>query len=63
MPGMTGLQLSEYMLTHRSDIPIILCSGFSDDVNKEKALSKNIKAYIEKPIDTEKLLFEIKNNI
>ena len=63
MPGMTGMQLSEYMLTHRPGIPIIMCSGFSDDVNKEKATSKNIKAYIEKPINSAQLLSEIKNYI
>lgn len=63
MPGMTGFQLAEYMLTHDPEIPIILCSGYSENISKEKALSKNIKAYIEKPINTDQLLIEIKKHI
>ena len=63
MPGLTGFQLAEYMLTHDPDIPIILCSGFGQGINKEKALNINIKACIEKPINTAVLLKEIKKYI
>lgn len=59
MPGLTGFQLAQYMLTHDPDIPIILCSGFSEDISKDKVLSANIKAYIEKPINTDLLITEI----
>ena len=63
MPGLTGFQLAQYMLTYDPDMPIILCSGYSEDINKDKALSANIKTYIEKPINTDLLLAEIRKYI
>ena len=63
MPGLTGLQLAEKMLMHNLNMPIILCSGYSENINKDTALSENIRAYIEKPINTSSLLTAIKTNI
>ena len=63
MPGMTGGQLAEYMITTKPDIPIILCSGYSDLINKEEALNLGIKDYIEKPINTKLLLEAIRLHI
>lgn len=63
MPGMTGLQLAEYILTCRSDMPILMCSGYSENVSKDKVLSMNIEDYIEKPLDTTVLLKAIKKHI
>jgi len=34
-----------------SDMPIILCTGFSEKITKETARSMGISGYIEKPID------------
>ena len=39
MPHMTGEDLSKELMTIRSDIPIILCTGFSELINREKAKS------------------------
>ncbi|MBW2663801.1 MAG: response regulator, partial [Deltaproteobacteria bacterium] len=50
MPNMTGVQLAPKLLEIRSDIPIILCTGFSEitDANKAKALG--IREFLMKPI-------------
>ena len=55
MPDLTGVELSEKLLAHRSDIRIILCTGFSADVTEESALALGIKAFIYKPIEITKL--------
>ncbi len=56
MPSMTGLMLVEKILTIKPDIPVILCTGHSDLVDKEKALAVGIKHYYEKPLRMSKLI-------
>ena len=50
MPGMTGAELAEKIFTIQPDFPIILCSGFSDLVNEEKARTLGIRAFVSKPV-------------
>jgi CheY-like chemotaxis protein len=49
MPGMTGADLAKEILEIRPDIPIILCTGFSEQINEEKARIMGVKEYILKP--------------
>ena len=41
---------AEELMKIRSDIPVILCTGYSSAVSKKDALRAGIKAYLEKPI-------------
>ncbi len=50
MPQMTGIELAQEMLQIRPDIPIILCTGFSEAVTPEKAKSIGIREYLMKPL-------------
>ncbi len=50
MPGLTGIQLSKEMLGIRSDIPIILCTGYSNLVDEEVARAQGIKEFAYKPL-------------
>jgi len=50
MPNMTGESLSTEVLKIRSDIPIILCTGYSEVMTKEKAEAIGIKGFLMKPI-------------
>ena len=50
MPYMTGENLAKEILSIRPDVPIILCTGFSELVSEEKAKAHGIKAYLMKPI-------------
>ena len=50
MPNMTGDYLTEKLIAIRPDIPVILCTGFSTMITKEKALSMGIRALAMKPI-------------
>ncbi|MDH5302383.1 MAG: response regulator, partial [Gammaproteobacteria bacterium] len=51
MPGLHGSQLAMGMMAIRRDIPIILCTGYSERVDEEKAAELNFRAFIKKPID------------
>ncbi|MBF0412809.1 MAG: response regulator [Desulfamplus sp.] len=55
MPGMEGDQFAIEALKIRPDIPIILCTGYSDKISEEKALQIGIKKYVEKPLITKNL--------
>jgi two-component system cell cycle sensor histidine kinase/response regulator CckA len=50
MPHLTGTQLAEKLLALRPDIPIILCTGYSELVDKEKAKRMGIRAFLMKPL-------------
>lgn len=49
MPKMTGTTLAEKVLAIRPDFPIILCTGFSEEVNEENIEIFGIREYISKP--------------
>ena len=49
MPKMTGAIFAGKLMEIRPDIPIILCTGYSDLINREKALSLDIKEFLMKP--------------
>ncbi len=50
MPGMRGDQLARKIMEIRRDMPIILCTGFSEHINEKKALEMGIRAYVLKPL-------------
>ena len=50
MPKITGDKLATEIMTIRPDIPVILCTGFSELINKEDALKIGIRRFITKPI-------------
>jgi CheY-like chemotaxis protein len=50
MPNMTGDKLATELMNIRSDIPVILCTGFSKNISKEAAHEMGIKAFVTKPI-------------
>jgi len=50
MPKMTGEALATKLLLIRRDIPIILCTGYSATISKERARSIGIGEFVMKPI-------------
>jgi PleD family two-component response regulator len=51
MPHMTGAELTKKLLAIRPDIPIIMCTGFSDQINKDEAIRIGISDFIMKPVN------------
>ena len=50
MPNMPGEKLSAELIKIRSDIPILLCTGFSETMSEKRAASLGIKGFLLKPI-------------
>ncbi len=50
MPQMTGDKLAKELMQIRPDIPIILCTGYSQHISEEKAKGMGIKAFAMKPL-------------
>jgi CheY-like chemotaxis protein len=50
MPNMTGDKLAIKLTQIRTDIPILLCTGFSETISEKRAASLGIKGFLFKPI-------------
>ena len=50
MPKMTGDKLAKEILKIRPDLPIILCTGYSEHLSEEQAKKIGIKEYCLKPV-------------
>jgi len=51
MPGMTGVDLSREILKIKPNIPIILCTGYSELITEEKAKAIGIQGFALKPLN------------
>lgn len=60
MPGMTGDILSRELLKIRPDIPILLCSGYSEENAARKARDIGIRGFVTKPIAMMDLAYKIR---
>ncbi len=61
MPNMTGDQLACEIIKIRPEIPIILCTGFSEYMNNEKAKSMGIRKFVLKPVSMEEIATAIRD--
>ncbi len=50
MPNMTGDQLAREILAIRPDTPIVICTGFSERINKEQDQMVGVKGVLMKPV-------------
>ena len=51
MPCLTGEELSKRFLEIRPDIPILLCTGYSDQLDAANACAMGIKKFLTKPLE------------
>ncbi len=70
MPHMTGDQLAKKIKSIRPDFPVIICTGFSERLDKENAKAAGVNGFLMKPISkstmsqmVRKVLDEAKNAI
>lgn len=61
MPHMTGEELARKVLEIRPDMPVILCTGYSDVLSPDQAKKIGIREYIKKPILKRDLASKIRN--
>lgn len=50
MPQMTGDRLAEHIMEVRNDMPVILCTGYSEIISEEQAYEIGIVKYMLKPL-------------
>jgi two-component system, cell cycle sensor histidine kinase and response regulator CckA len=55
MPHLTGAQFSEEVLRIRPDMPVILCTGFSEVITEQEAKDMGIRELLMKPATTRDL--------
>ncbi|MFP4225758.1 MAG: ATP-binding protein, partial [Desulfobacterales bacterium] len=60
MPEMTGVDLIEEVRRVRPDMPAILCTGFSEQINEEMAEEMGISTFLLKPIIREEMAAAIR---
>ena len=60
MPDITGDKLVKEILEIRPDLPIILCTGFSEKVDERLAKKIGVADYIEKPVASRDLALKVR---
>jgi len=50
MPNMTGIQLAYEIKSIKNEIPIIICTGFSDQINEESFEKLGVQGFVLKPL-------------
>ncbi|HAJ26482.1 MAG TPA: hypothetical protein DCG53_04430 [Syntrophus sp. (in: bacteria)] len=61
MPGMNGLELAREIRNIRTDIPTILCTGYSELVDEEKAKQEGFNCFIQKPLHIRELAVAVRD--
>ena len=61
MPHMTGDKLAQEILNIVPEMPIILCTGYSERVSEDTAQELGIRKYIEKPVGKERLAISVRD--
>ena len=56
MPGMTGVELQEYLIAHDHGTPIIFITAFPQDRIRERAMKAGAVCFLSKPFDEARLL-------
>jgi len=55
MPDMTGIELAKEVLKFKRDLPVILCTGFSSELNPERATALGVQQILMKPFRVDDL--------
>ena len=59
MPGLTGMHLAEHIMQTRPQLPVILLTGYSENINAEIAAEKGLAGFFYKPVRMHELLDKI----
>lgn len=63
MPHLTGSELATQIMAVRPNIPVILCSGFNQQLNERKAREAGIREFVMKPYTVATLARTIRKSI
>jgi PAS domain S-box-containing protein len=60
MPKITGVELANKIFAIRKNLPVILCTGFSELISKEKAEALGISKFLLKPLSKSELAHAVR---
>lgn len=60
MPGLTGERLAMDMRRQRPDLPVILCTGFSERIDRDRSRDLGFDLYLEKPLQRRELALAVR---
>jgi FixJ family two-component response regulator len=63
MPGMSGLELQQYLIDHGVSIPMIFLSGRADVPNAVHAVKSGAVDFIEKPFDYRRIVEVVRESL
>jgi CheY-like chemotaxis protein len=63
MPRVTGLQLARELLEIRPTVPVILYTGYADNLTEAQAHAAGVRALIRKPVEPAALLALLKAHL
>jgi len=55
MPQLNGMELAQKALALRRDLPLLLCTGYSEQLSREQAEAMGVRAYLLKPVSVRML--------
>jgi CheY-like chemotaxis protein len=55
MPHLTGIDLAAKLLEIRADVPIILCTGYSEAISSETAKEAGVREFLMKPLTKQEM--------
>lgn len=61
MPEMGGLELAQVCRGHRSDLPIIFMSGFTEAASSKSEMFTETETFLEKPFKRDAFLDKVRN--
>ncbi|PIE56841.1 MAG: hypothetical protein CSA34_02455 [Desulfobulbus propionicus] len=59
MPGLTGLELATKIHRYAPEVPVIICTGFSEEVTQDNYNEKGINGFLPKPFTADNLIQEV----
>jgi len=59
MPEISGLDLTKAFLEMKPELPVIMCTAHSGIATAEKALSHGIEVYLNKPLESDELVYAV----
>lgn len=59
MPQMTGIELIRQIHFYKPELPVILCSGLNDELDKRELETHGIDLYMQKPVKGKQILASI----
>jgi PAS domain S-box-containing protein len=63
MPQMTGAELAAKLLALRPDLPVLLCTGFSELIDEQRAQELGISGFLMKPFSKRELAATVRETL